>query len=214
MTLIGPVGDNMDPTAFSAWLRTSIIDVAPTGKIPALKYLAGVHPPMVRSIIRTISICTSRRRLPILSVRASARLALAITSMPKTMCRRVITTCRCFAWRASWSSPVRIACRWCFICATRFPTRNVYLTWMPSASCARWAYRWRGACSIALTRSVLRWNAFATWAAISPMAERLRSNVIPRFSRPLQQRLSNVCFLRPTAPIWHPSPFVALNASP
>lgn len=44
MTLIGPVGDNMDPTAFSAWLRTSIIDVAQTGKIPALKYLAGVHP--------------------------------------------------------------------------------------------------------------------------------------------------------------------------
>ena len=44
MTLIDPVGDKMDPAAFSEWLHGSIIDAVPVGEIPALRYLAGVHP--------------------------------------------------------------------------------------------------------------------------------------------------------------------------
>lgn len=44
VTLIDPVGDKMDPAVFSQWLRTSIIEAVPAGEIPALKYLAGVHP--------------------------------------------------------------------------------------------------------------------------------------------------------------------------
>ena len=44
VTLIDPVGDKMDPAAFSQWLRTSIVEAVPAGEIPALKYLAGVHP--------------------------------------------------------------------------------------------------------------------------------------------------------------------------
>lgn len=44
VTLIDPVGDKMDPSAFSQWLRTSIVEAVPAEEIPALKYLAGVHP--------------------------------------------------------------------------------------------------------------------------------------------------------------------------